>query len=446
MSPVRPPPPVMIDRFLQLPRWLLRLCITAVLFLTLGVFLLAYWVIEPAPPRQLAMATGPVGSEYHAYGQKYQSALARHGVQVHLVHTAGSPENLAQLEKANGDVEVAFFQGGTGYGINSPGVVSLGSLYYEPVWVFYRGNEIADLPDLSGRRIAIGPDESGSRALALQLLAVNGAVMPPTELLPAGGADGARLLRSGQADALFIVAPGDSALVQELMLEKELRLLSFARADAYARRFPYLTPLTLPTGVLDFAGNLPARDVKLIAPTASLLARATLHPALANLLVRAAQEIHRDAGLFNQAQVFPNLTNADFPYGDEVRRFYTSGSPFLQRHLPFWLANLIERMWILVLPALAVAIPLLRSIPPLLRWWRRSRIYRWYGRLKEIELQLEQSQDRVTLEGMVVRLDEIEQAVAQIPTPLAYSENVYSFRGNIAFVRARVMQRLGNHG
>lgn len=441
-SPLRPPPPILVDRFLQLPRWLLWLSTVGVLTATLGVVLLGYWLIEPAPPRQLVMATGPEGSDAQALGLRYQTALKKYGVNLRLIATAGSPENLARLGAANGEVEVAFFQGGTAYSVNAPGLVSLGSLYYEAIWVFYRGAPASDLPGLAGKRIGIGPEDSGSRALALQLLAVNGVVLPPTELLPVGGPDGARQLREGRIDALFLVAPGESALVQELLADKTLQLLPFDRAEAYVRRFPFLTRLTLPKGVMDFAGNVPAQDVPLVAPTASLLARTTLHPALANLLVRAAHDIHGEASLFNQAGVFPNMTNADFPYNEEVRRYYTSGSSFLQRHLPFWLANLIERMWILVLPALAVTIPLLRSIPPLLSWWRRSRVYRWYGRLKEIELQLEHTQDRATLEDMITRLDEIEQAVSLLAIPLAYSENVYSFRGNIAFVRARVMRRL----
>lgn len=427
---------------MQLPRWLLWLTISGVLLATVGVTALVYWLVKPAPPRELVMSAGPPHSDYFRYAQKYVTALAREGVTLWVETSEGSPENIIRLGDPSSAVEVAFFQGGTGYSINSPGVVSLGSLYYEPVWVFYRGDEIEDLPKLAGKRIAIGSDASGSRALALQLLAVNGVVLPPTELLPIGGVDGAQALLTNRTDALFLVAAPDLDVVQQLLSHPEIRLLTFERADAYTRRFPYLTKLILPRGVVDFAGNIPARDITLIAPTASLLARESMHPALATLLLKAAREIHGGAGLFNQAREFPNMTNADFPFPDEVRRAYTSGVPFLQRHLPFWLANLIERMWFLVLPAFAVAIPLMRAIPPLLRWWRRSRIYRWYARLKEIELQLERQQDTEALRDMLVRLDEIDHAVSSLPTPLAYSENVYNFRSNIAFVRARVRTRI----
>ena len=443
---MKPPPPIKLEKIMRLPRWLLWLSITAVLAITIGVILVAYLQVKPAPPRTLNMSTGPAGSDYHALGQQYRRILAEHGVTVRLIPSAGAPENLARLTDDQADdqskVDVGFFQGGTGYFVNAPHLVALGSLYYEPLWVFYQGREITDLPGLTGKRIAIGPYDSGSRALAVQLLAVNSVVLPPTTLVDAGDGEAAKKLLEGTVDAAFIVAPGESAVVQKLLTEKNIRLLSFDRAEAYTRRFPYLTKVVLPKGVLDFTKNVPAKDVVLIAPTASLLARDTLHPALAYLLLRAASEIHSATTLFSKAREFPNMTDSDFPYSEEVTRYYKSGSPFLQRYLPFWLANFVERLWVLLLPALAIAIPLMRAIPPLLQWWRRSRIYRWYAKLKEIELELETAHDKEILNGMLARLDEIEQAVSRVPTPLAYSENLYNFRANIAFVRQRVHTRI----
>ncbi len=442
MLPAKLPPPVRIEKFLQLPRWLLWFSILGLLAIVIGVLLVTYVFIKPAPPRTLSLSTGPAGSDYHAFGLKYHEFLARHGVTVVLKPSAGSPENLMRLSDTTPSVDVGFFQGGTGYAVNAPELVSLGSLYYEPLWVFYRGEEIRDLPGLVGKRIAIGPYESGARALALQLLAVNSVVLPPTTLLDAGGKEASEMLLTGQADAVFIVAPGESETVQRLLFEKGIRLLSLERAEAYTRRFPFLRKVVLPKGVLDFTSNVPANDVTLVAPTASLLAKKDLHPALAYLMLRAATEIHSGSGLYNQAREFPNMSDSDFPYAEEVARFYKSGSPLLQRKLPFWLANLVERLWVLLLPAIAVAIPLIRSMPPLFRWWRHSRIYRWYGRLKEIEIELEGASDQQALAGMLTRLDEIELAVSRLRTPLAYTENLYNFRANIAFVRQRVESRM----
>ena len=340
-------------------------------------------------------------------------------------------------------VDVAFIQGGTGYGANAPDLVSLGSLYYEPLWVFYRGKQISDLDGLRGRKIAIGAEESGTRALALQLLAMNDAVLPPAELLPLGGRQAVEQLMQGKIDAIMTVTTADSKLVERLIAAPGVNLLSFERAEAYTRLFPYLTKLVLPRGVSDLARNVPSRDVVLISPTANLIAKSTLHPALAYLLMRAATEIHGPADLLDREGEFPAPRNTGFPLSEEAKRYYQSGTPFLQRYLPFWAANLVDRLWVMLVPVIAVLVPLVKLVPPAYRWRVRSRIYRWYARLKELELQLDDDPDRVQLEEMLERLENIERSVNRIPTPLAYSENLYAFRSHIDLVRQRVIARLG---
>jgi hypothetical protein len=280
------------------------------------------------------------------------------------------------------------------------------------------------------------------RALALQLLAVNDVVLPPTALVPIGESEAAQALLDGKIDAAMFVAPMQSATVERLLGERGLRLLSFERAEGYTRRFPYLYQVVLPEGAVDFARNVPRKDIVLIAPTANLLVQRDLHPALAYLLMRAAASLHSDAGMFNRRGEFPSPKDADFPLSAEARRFYQSGAPLLQRYLPFWAANLVDRLWVMALPVLAVLIPLSRILPALYGWRMRSRIYRWYARLKEIELQLEDKQAPEDLHEMGARLDTIEKAVNRIPTPLAYSANLYSFRQHIDLVRARVQDRL----
>jgi len=297
---------------------------------------------------------------------------------------------------------------------------------------------ISDVGSLQGKKIAIGPFESGTRALALQLLSVNGTVLPPTTLLPLSGKDAVDALQAGTIDAAFFVSPAESPMIEKLASDPNLNLLSFERADAYSRRFPYLTELLLPKGVFDFMANIPKENVKLLSPTANLIAQDTLHPALAYLLMRAATQIHGESGLLHKAGTFPAPLDANFPLSPEATRYYKTGAPFLQRYLPFWAANLVERLWVMLVPAIAIMVPLFRTIPPLYRWRVRSRIYRWYARLKEIELQLDEEPRPVPLTDMLERLDVIERSVNRIPTPLAYSENLYSFRQHIELVRARV--------
>jgi TRAP-type uncharacterized transport system substrate-binding protein len=420
----------------------IRLTAAAAVLLVIAAFAVALYFVEPAPPRRLVMSTGTADGDYHRYGLAYRRILAQQGVELELAPSRGAPENIGRLMDPASAVDVAFFQSGTGYSANAPHVASLGAVYYEPLWVFYRGAPVSDLNGLHGKRIAVGAEESGTRALALQLLAVNAAVLPPTQLLPYSGEQATPMLESGRLDALFHVAPAESPVVQRLIAAKGVRLLSFDRAEAYIRRFPYLTRLTLPRGVFDFVGNVPDRDVVLLSPTANLLARDTLHPALAYLLLRAATSVHGEGSLLSSRGEFPALRDADFPFSEQAQRYYKSGPPLLQRYLPYWAAVLVDRLWVMLLPILAVVVPLSRALPQLYAWRMRSRIYRWYGRLKEIELELEDKRTREELDGMLVRLDDIETAVSHIPTPLAFSENLYSFRSNIDLVRARVRRRL----
>jgi len=403
---------------------------------------LAFHYVKPAPPNKLVMSAGAVDSGYHMFAQRYKEILARDGVTVDLRVSAGSQENVSRLLNEKSDVEVGFFQSGSAFAANAPNLRSLGSIYYEPLWVFYRGAEIRDFAGLRGKRLAIGPLESGTRALALQLLAVNATVMPPTALLDESGPKANEMLLQGTLDAVFMVAPPESPLVEQLVSAQGIRLLDLERAEAYTRRFPYLTRLTLPRGVFDFVSNIPARDVTLVSPTANLLARDTLHPALAFVLMRAASEIHGSAGLVSKFGEFPAPLNAEIPLSSEAERYYKTGPPFLQRYLPYWIAVLVDRLWIILLPALALLVPLTRIIPPVYRWRVRSRIYRWYARLKEVELEFEDDPPPEKLQELLDRLDKIESAVNHINTPLAFSDNLYAFRLHVNLVRNRVQARL----
>lgn len=420
----------------------LWLTITPLVVIALALSAFALRFIEPAPPDSIVISTGPIEGGYHMFALRYQEILARDGVKLELRPSAGSQENVSRLLDDKSDVEVGFLQSGSAFAANAPELVSLGSIYYEPLWVFYRGPEIHDFRGLRGKKLGIGPEESGTRALALQLLAVNAAVMPPTKLLIENGKQANELLLRGKLDAVFIVGPPESPLVEQLVSAPGIKLLSLDRAEAYTRRFPSLTKLTLPQGVFDFVENVPAHDVTLISSTANLLAVDSLHPALAYLLMRAASEVHGGAGLLRKAGDFPAPLNSEFPLSDEATRYYKSGPPFLQRYLPYWAAVLVDRLWLTLLPVLALLIPLGRIMPAIYRWRARWRIYRWYGKLKEVELELDENSTPEQLKELLVRLDQIERAVNRINTPLAYVDNLYAFRQNVNLVRLGVRAQL----
>jgi TRAP transporter TAXI family solute receptor len=413
---------------------------SALLFIV-GAVLLTLMLMRPAPPDTIVLATGSGEEAYHSFGEKYRDILAREGVDLQLRPSAGAVDNLRLLTDPEARVDVAFVQGGVATDVAQEKLKdldSLGSLYYQVVWVFYRGKEeITSLLPLAGKSIAIGREGSGTSALAMQMLEANGIAKPPTTVMKTGGEAAASLLQSGGIDAAFFVADYRLPVIQRLLRDRNIRLLSFRRADAYVRQHFYLNKLVLPQGVVDLAKNIPSSDVVLLGTTANLVVKRDLHPALAYLLLNAATEIHGNPTIFSGLRRFPAADDSELPLSPEASRFYKSGVPLLQKNLPYWLANLVDRMMVLILPSLVVLLPAIKLLPGIYRWRVRSRIYRWYAKLKEIELELDEPRSREELEGILQRLDDIESAVNQIPTPLAYSENLYAFRQHIDLVRVR---------
>jgi TRAP transporter TAXI family solute receptor len=417
-------------------------------------FLVAFQFVDPAPPRSLTFATGSEQGAYHAFGERYRDILARDGIEVILRPTGGSVENLELLRQKNGAgedapaVDVAFLQSGIGKAEEAPELVSLAALYFEPLWVFVRGDQApVRLNELAGRRLAVGADGSGTNAVTLELLAANG--LGPddglgTELVEVGGADAAKALLAGDLDAAFFVTARLDSYLANLLESRDLQLMSFARAKAYEKRFSQLSAVLLPEGVLDLAANRPDKAITLLSPTAGLVAHEDLHPALVDLLMAAASEIHGKRGLFAEAGEFPSPRNLDFPLSAESKRYFESGLGFLRRVLPFWAATLIERAWILILPILTLLIPLLKIAPPTYRWQVRRRIYRWYQDLRRLENSLEAaraSTDGAALEEGLNGLQRLQKEVSQVVVPLSYADNLYHLRQHIDFVRNRFTRR-----
>ena len=435
----------MAARRIRLNRDLLFVAAPAALLVvaTVAVTLL---LMHPAPPAELVMSTGTGDGMYHAYAMKYRDILARDGVTLRLWPSGGAVENLRRLADPSAHVDVALVQGGVVSeepSISTKGLESLGSVYNEVLWVFYRGDRVLDrLPPLNGKMIAIGAENSGSAALAMMLLKATEIDKPPTTIMKVGGQAAANLLRSGGIDAAFFVANPQAPLIQELLRAKNVRLLSFRRADAYTRRHFFLQKFTLPEGVFDLAQNIPDREVVVLGTTTNLVVREELHPALAYLLLRAATEVHNGATMFSGLRQFPAPNDTELPLSPEAARFYRSGPPLLQRYLPYWAANLVDRLLVLLIPALVVLIPAGRLLPQLYRWRVRSRIYRLYARLKGIELELAGQRTPEEIARILEQLDRIEHAVHRIDIPLAYSENLYAFRQHIDLVRERARATL----
>jgi TRAP transporter TAXI family solute receptor len=401
-----------------------------------AAFWAAYKFVEPAPPRTVVMSTGAEGGAYHAFGQRYQAILARDGVRLELRTSSGAVENLARLNDPASDVSLAFVQGGLATAKDAPELVALGSAYYEPLWVFYRGREPIDrLSQLRGKRVTVGPEGSGSRKLALALLEATGLTGAAIVLSDLGGTAAADALLAGNVDAAFLVAGLEAESVRKLLTAPGVRLMSFSRADAYVMRLPYLHKLVLPRGAIDIARDIPADDVVLVAPTANLVAHESLHPALVYLILQAAKEAHGGVGPFHRVGAFPNPGDGDLPLSSEAERFYKSGPPFLQRYLPFWAATLVDRMTVLLVPLFAVAIPLFRILPGLYAWRVRRKVYRWYGELKFIEENIRSRGPQGDASAELERLAAIETEVSEIKVPLGFAHEVYTLREHIKMVR-----------
>ena len=424
-------------------RDLLAIALPALLLIA-GGFWLAAQFIRPAPPSYLVMSTGAPGGAYEAFAARYKPLLEKNGIELRERPSAGGAENLARLLDPKEEVDVGFVQGGLGADVEPEGLFSLGAFYYEPVWVFYRGaDKVEQLVQLRGKRIAIGAEGSGTRKLALELFEASGipAGDPRTKFVPLGGLAAVAALAKGEIDVFFAVGPAQSGAIWTALYTPGARLMSWAHADAYVRRFPYLAHLVLPRGGIDLQRDLPAAQVDLVAPLATIVAREGTHPALIDLLLTAAADVHGNAGLFQRPGEFPNARAVDFPLSSEAERFYRSGTRFLQRYLPFWLATLIERTIILLVPVIAIVLPVMKFAPALYGWRIRSRVYRWYGQLKFLERELDENPGARTREEWLAELDRIEDHVHRVPTPLAFANLLYTLREHIGLVEAKVLKK-----
>ncbi len=414
----------------------------AIIFICLVVITATFWFIHSAPPDTIILTSGDDDTRFAKTAQKYQKILARNGVTLKILKSEGSLENLERLENPAFHVDVGFVQTGVAKGQNIDKLVSLGSISYEPLYIFYRNNKPLELlSQFKGKRLAIGEDGTGTHVLALELLAVND-IKPggPTALLDMDDEVAEKALREGKIDAAFMM--GDSASSQtmrELLRTPGIRLFDFSQADAYSRRIGYLNKIVLPKGSFDFGKNIPDHDISLISPTVELIARPDFHPALSDLLLEAATEVHSRAGLTQRRGEFPVMLEHEYRISPDATRFYKSGKSFLYKYLPFRLASLVNRILVVFLPMILILIPGLKSIPALYRWRMRLRLLRWYRALLILEEGLTAQITSEAHHELLKRLDQIEDTVNKLKVPASFADQFYALRSYIGIVRQRLM-------
>lgn len=437
-----------------------------VLLLALGLLAGAYWWLDPQPPRTVILATGPEGSAYAEFGKRYALALADKGIRVDLLSTEGSAGNLQALREGRADV--AFVRGGSDETPDderdeaNDGILSLGALFYEPVWLFYRPAALQAaapsaasatsaaparraappalqrLPQLRGLRVNLDQAGSGVPELMRRLLQAHGLgteAITASSLAPEAAA---QALLAGQIDAMVLVTAPESPVVQSLLQASGIALAEWPQADALSRRFPFLQTVTLPRGMVDLARDLPPANVGLLAATTALLTHEDTHPALRQLFAEAAQQIHGGAGWFNGVRDFPNTRTSELPVSPEGDRAINGRPAFWHRFLPFWASNLLERMWLVIGGLIVLLLPLSRVVPPLYTYRVRQRIFRWYARLRAVEARMDEG-DATEPTALLDELDELDRVASQIAVPLAHAEELYALRHNIEATRKRLL-------
>lgn len=413
-----------------------------VLGIIAGLFF-AFWllfsVVRPAPPRTVTMMTGAPGGGYAMFGELYRAALAREGVELVLLPSSGSIENLRGLMTE--DVDLAFIQSGIAHEPDSRDLVSLGSMYFEPVWIFHRlPDPLTRLSQVNGHSIATGEPGSGTQLLALQMLADSGVALNSPGLKMIGGNEAANALLDGTVDAAFIISGSESPVIQRLLGAPGIHIAELKHTAAYTKRIPHLDTAVLPEGAIDLVKVSPPRDVHLLGASANLVARADLHPAIISLLLQSAREIHASPGLFQRAGEYPKITGRDLPPSDVAQRLYETGPPFLQRYLPFWLAILVDRLLVALIPLIALMIPLTRVLPAVYSWRMRSRIYRWYGEMKFLEDRINPQTSDEEIEEYLKQLDHIEELANHRRIPLSYNSELYTLREHIQLIREKLFK------
>jgi TRAP transporter TAXI family solute receptor len=402
-------------------------------------FAVAFHFIQPAPPRDLVMGTGGSDGAYFRYGNEFKKILAQNGIQLEVRTTGGTVENLHLLE--SGEIDIAFMQGGVGSKATVDGLTSLGSLYYEPIWVFYRsGVAINDHAELEGLSIGTSGEGSLTHSLSLKVLPMLGISPEKCSFVEVHGSEGADMLFKGGLDIAFMVYGYSAPAIQKLLESKNLSPLSLKKAEAIVRKNRYLSLVTLPQGIVSFAPDIPNRDIVMLATTAQLATRSDFHPALIGLFIDAAEEIFSPGGVFEETGEFPSLKMLDFKTSEDIRRYYKSGPSFLRRYLPFWLANFLDRMKIMLVPLVAVLFPFLNITPQLYRWRMRSKIFRLYQELELLDPELHYEEINTQLPEYLTRLDRLEQKVSNVKVPLGFRESVYNLRVHIDMIRKRLLQ------
>ena len=414
-----------------------------IMLLIIGVSWITLHLFSPAPPKEITILGGPAGSSFQLNAQRYAAIISKHGIKVNVVETDGSDNNLEilQNEKVK-KADVGFVQNDSSLDEKEQEIanlISLGTVWVQPLLVLYRGDQdISYINQLKGKRVALGPEESASHKFVDQVMLENGMKTSDMTTLILEPEDAIKALVDHKVDAIFLTGELVSVeRIHEIIDIPGIKVMNFEQATGYTRAFRFLSELDIPEGGFDLGRNVPNRDTKLIGTSVELIARDSLHPALSDLIIEAARQVNGQPNMFREKNEFPKLTEHRIPISEEAKRYFVSGSPFLYKKLPFWLASFLDRIVILILPLLIVLVPASKVIGPIYRWRMRSKIYKWYGELMKIEHDLTQKISKEEGKAVFDEINEIQERVNQVNLPLAFANELYALREHIEYVKSR---------
>jgi TRAP-type uncharacterized transport system substrate-binding protein len=407
------------------------ICLAGVVWLVMEYF-------NPAPPSTITIATGAKGGAYEFFAQQYRAKLARAHVRLDIRITEGTSENIRFLEDPKSGVQVAFVVGGASNSQEAPGLLSLGRVNYQVFWLFYRGMETLDhLTQLKGKRIGVGPEG----VVTTHVLDAAGVNSQSATLLPFTGSAAVEALLDGRVDAIFLALASESSIIQPLVRDPNVRLMSVSETDALTRIFPYLVRLVLPRGVIDLEHNIPPDDVNLIGTTNAVVVREDLHPDIIDLLAKTLVEVHSGAGIFQRAGEFPTQTDPEFAMADGAREFYKNGPSYLNKYLSYGTVSLIKKIIAVILSCALVLVPFSRIVPNLSTWVVRDRMRDPYRRLRLVETEMQIDLTTSQLDVLQSDLDGIEQSANNLGVPIRHSDLFFELKAHINLVRQRLELR-----
>ena len=398
-----------------------------------------YWLVDPAPPKRIVLSVSKTDANFQAFAQLYKTLLKGDGIDLEIRESEGPRDSLEQLRRNDARVDMAFLEDGIASSESNVGVVSLGSLYYEPIWIFCRGRQrVSHLSALMGKRIAVGHAGSGTNILSHMLLNAADVTAQNSQLLEIGEEEAEEALRRGKVDAIFVSGLPTTPLIQELAASPNVTMADLDEAEAFSRQFNFLHHLVLPEGALNLKANVPSHEVNLLVPTVTLVTRESMHPALVYLVLKVISRAHSGAGMLQREHEFPSDKDTDFELSSQAKKFYESGPPFFDRYLPFWAATFVNRVLIILIPLAALVVPITRIAPAIYVWLIKSRVYKLYGELRFLEMQLHNARQPLELPEFRKELDAIEYRVNHLHVPIAFSRHLYELRSHIALVRTRL--------